>query len=67
MLVRIALIPYLPERTNQTAIIWEGDDDPSQSRNVTYHELYEEICRFANGLKRLGVSKGHRVFVFTCP
>jgi len=35
---------HLPERANQTAIIWEGDD-PSQSKKVSFQELHDEVCR----------------------
>ena len=54
---------HLPQRQQQTAIIWEGDD-PAQSRHITYGELYIEVCRFANVLKRLGVKKGDRVTIY---
>jgi len=54
---------HLAKRGNQTAIIWEGDD-PKQSKNVTYNELYEMTCRFANSLKTLGVKKGDRVCIY---
>ena len=54
---------HLAKRGNQTAIIWEGDD-PKQSKNVTYTELYEMTCRYANGLKTLGVKKGDRVCIY---
>jgi len=54
---------HLEKRGNQTAIIWEGDD-PKQSRNVTYKELYEMTCRYANGMKTLGVKKGDRVCIY---
>lgn len=54
---------HLPERANQIAIIWEGDD-PSQSNTLTYKELFEQVCRFANGLKTIGVSKGDRVCIY---
>ncbi|TAL02810.1 MAG: acetate--CoA ligase [Rhodospirillaceae bacterium] len=54
---------HLAKRGNQTAIIWEGDD-PKQSKNVTYTELYEMTCRYANGLKTLGVRKGDRVCIY---
>ncbi|KAF0124649.1 MAG: acsA, partial [Methylocystaceae bacterium] len=54
---------HLPERANKTAIIWEGDD-PSVSRHITYAELHEEVCRFANVLKRHGVKKGDRVTIY---
>ncbi len=54
---------HLKTKGNQTAIIWEGDD-PTQSRNVTYNELYEATCRMANALKTLGVAKGDRVCIY---
>src|ERR1700761_5819953 len=41
---------HLAARGNQTAIIWEGDD-PNDSKHITYRELHEEVCRFANVLK----------------
>ena len=47
----------------QAAIIWEGDD-PNQSKTVTYHQLHEHVCRFANVLKKLGVKKGDRVTIY---
>ncbi len=54
---------HLPQRADQTAIIWEGDD-PAQSRHITYAELHREVCRFANVLKANGVKKGDRVTVY---
>jgi acetyl-CoA synthetase len=54
---------HLPQRANDVAIIWEGDD-PSQQRRVTYGELHAEVCRFANVLKSLGVQKGDRVTLY---
>ena len=54
---------HLPKRANQTAIIFEGDD-PSDSRNITYKELHEQVCRFANVLKAHGVKKGDRVTIY---
>jgi acetyl-CoA synthetase len=48
---------HLPERADQVAIIWEGDD-PDSSESITYQELYEMVCKFANGMKDLGVEKG---------
>ena len=47
----------------QTAIIWESDD-PETDRSYSYKELHEEVCRFANGLKSLGVNKGDRVCIY---
>ena len=54
---------HLAERGDQTAIIFEGDD-PSNSRHVTYRELYEETCKFANVLKTQGVQKGDVVTIY---
>jgi acetyl-CoA synthetase len=54
---------HLPHRAEQTAIIWEADD-PSLSRHITYAELHEQVCRFANVLKAHGVRKGDRVTIY---
>jgi acetyl-CoA synthetase len=54
---------HLAKRGNQTALIWEGDD-PREDRKLTYRELYEEVCRFANVLKGRGVKKGDRVCIY---
>ncbi|OQM73821.1 acetate--CoA ligase [Manganibacter manganicus] len=54
---------HLERRGDQTAIIWEGDD-PSDDKTVTYKELYEHVCRFANVLKKHGVKKGDRVTIY---
>ncbi len=54
---------HLPLRADQVAIIWEGDDIATH-RHITYRELHEEVCRFANVLKGLGVAKGDRVIIY---
>ena len=54
---------HLPTRANQTAIIFEGDD-PSDDYKVTYQELHDHVCRFANLLKQRGVKKGDRVCIY---
>ncbi len=54
---------HLEKRGDQVAIIWEGDD-PSVDSKITYRELYEEVCRFANALKVRGVKKGDRVCIY---
>jgi len=48
---------------DRTAIIWEGDD-PARSRLYSYAELLEEVCRWANLLKGIGVSRGDRVCLY---
>jgi acetyl-CoA synthetase len=47
---------------DKVAYYWEGE--PGEERTITYRELYEEVCRFANGLKSLGVKKGDRVAIY---
>ncbi len=54
---------HLAKRGDQTAIIFEGDD-PAVSRHVTYRELHEQVCKFANVLKKLGVKKGDTVTIY---
>ena len=54
---------HLPQRAEQTAIIWEGDD-PKQAQKITYAQLHEQVCKFANVLKAYGVQKGDRVCIY---
>ncbi|MDJ0957466.1 MAG: acetate--CoA ligase [Arenicellales bacterium] len=54
---------HLDTRADQVAIIWEGDD-PNVDKKITYRQLHEEVCRFGNGLKGLGVKKGDRVCIY---
>ena len=54
---------HLPERSDQVAIIWEGDD-PNSSESITYSQLHEKVCKFSNGLKELGVVEGDRVCLY---
>jgi acetyl-CoA synthetase len=54
---------HLAKRAKQTAIIFEGDD-PSVSQKITYQQLHDEVCRFANVLKARGVKKGDRVTIY---
>ena len=49
-------------RKNKAAIIWEGDT--GDSKTLTYQELYNEVCRFANVLRKLGIKKGDRVTIY---
>ncbi len=51
---------HLEKRGNQVALIWEGND-PSEDKKFTYKQLHEEVCKFANVLKKNGVKKGDRV------
>ena len=54
---------HLEKRGGQTAIIWEGDE-PDQDLKVSYCELHEAVCRFANAMKARGVKKGDRVCIY---
>lgn len=54
---------HLPRRAKQTAIIFEGDD-PKESKNITYQELSDQVCKLANGLKEIGVKRGDRVTIY---
>jgi len=49
-------------RKNRAALIWEGDI--GDSRVLTYQQLFREVCRFANTLKKFGVKKGDRVAIY---
>ena len=54
---------HLASRGTQTAIIWEGDD-PADSRHISYAELHEKVCKFANVLKAEGAKKGDRITIY---
>jgi acetyl-CoA synthetase len=54
---------HLAARGDQVAIIWEGDD-PSESRSITYSQLHDEVCRFANVLRNREVKKGDTVTIY---
>jgi acetyl-CoA synthetase len=54
---------HLENRSKQTVIFWQGDD-PSESRKITYAELYEYVCRLGHALKKQGIKKGDRVCIY---
>lgn len=54
---------HLKHNADKTALIWEGDD-PSQSELISYQTLHDEVCKLANGLRKLGVQKGDRVAIY---
>ncbi len=54
---------HLPEKANDIALIWEGDD-PSIDKKITYGELKGEVSRLANALLTRGVKKGDRVTIY---
>lgn len=54
---------HLAEHGDKTAIIYEGDD-PNVSEHISYKSLHERVCKFANGLRELGVQKGDIVTLY---
>ncbi len=54
---------HLEAKADDVAIIWEGDD-PSRDLKITYRELHERVCKFANALKALGAKKGDRITIY---
>ncbi|QUM75119.1 acetate--CoA ligase [Moritella sp. 24] len=54
---------HLKDNANKTAIIWEGDN-PADSAKLTYQEVYEKVCQFANALKAQGIRKGDVVCLY---
>lgn len=54
---------HLPDKAQDTAIIWESDD-PTIDSAITYQQLHDETCKMANSLKKLGVKKGDRVIIY---
>ena len=54
---------HLDSKGDDVAIIWEGDD-PSRDLKITYRDLHERVCRFANALKALGAKKGDRITIY---
>ena len=54
---------HLAEHGDRTALIFEADE-PGTGGPVTYRELYEETCRFANLLKQRGIGRGDRVMIY---
>ena len=54
---------HLPERADQVAIIWEGDE-PDVQESITYRQLSDAVCRLANALASRGVAKGDRVCIY---
>lgn len=55
---------HLESRGDKTALIWEPDNINLASQKITYRQLFEEVCRMANVLKKLGVKKGDRVSIY---
>ena len=59
-----ALDRHLEKRGNKLALIWEPNDPKERFVRLTYKELYEQVCVFANALKNQGIKKGDRVILY---
>jgi acetyl-CoA synthetase len=53
---------HLSDKADKTAIIFEGEQ--GDVRRISYQQLHDDVCRFANGLKSMGISKGDRVIIY---
>ena len=54
---------HLPEKKDDVAIIWEGDD-PNNDSKITYGELQRRVSLFANALKSIGAKRGDRITLY---
>ncbi len=54
---------HLENNKDRIAIIWEGDE-PNEEKRISYGELYENVCKFANLLKSRNIKKGDRVCIY---
>jgi acetyl-CoA synthetase len=54
---------HLETKADDTAIIWEGDD-PKDDLTLSYRQLHERVCKFANALKAIGAKKGDRITIY---
>jgi acetyl-CoA synthetase len=55
---------HLEKRGNQVALIWEANDPREKSQKITYSQLHQRVCKFANVLKQHGVQKGDRIAIY---
>ena len=54
---------HLADKADKIALIFEADE-PGEGRPLTYREMYEETCKFANALKSRGIKRGDRVMIY---
>ena len=55
---------YAKSNPDKKAIIWEANDPNEDFKVYTYKELLDEVCKFSNGLKKIGVKKGDRICIY---
>ena len=54
---------HLDDKRDKCAILWQGEDI-NETRKISYGELHNEVCKFSNVLKNLGIKKGDRVCIY---
>ncbi len=55
---------HLEQRANKTAILFEPNDPNEPAQHISYTELHERVCKFANVLLQQGIKKGDRVCLY---
>jgi acetyl-CoA synthetase len=55
---------HLDKKGNEPALLWESNNPDEKSRTLTYRELHEQVCAFANVLKKNGAKKGDRICIY---
>ncbi len=55
---------HLPHKEKDTAIIWEPNNPQESAVHISYKVLYKNVCKLANALKKMGISKGDRVILY---
>ncbi len=55
---------HISAKGDQTAIIWEPNDPSEEALHITYKDLFEQVCQFANVLKKNGLEKGDRACIY---
>ena len=55
---------HLAERGDQVAMIWEANEPADLAEHITYKDLHDRVCRYANVLKRNGAKKGDRICIY---
>ncbi|MGZ6555091.1 MAG: AMP-binding protein, partial [Bacteroidia bacterium] len=55
---------HLPEKANQVAYYWEPNEPSEKAVQLTYKQLHEQVCMFANVLKNNGAKKGDRICIY---
>jgi len=55
---------HLQVRGDKTALLFEPNDPNEEAQHISYNELHERVCRFANVLKEMGIEKGDRVCIY---